>query len=218
MVKKTKATAAQRVEVEPIFGDFGELEHVCYLLHEQAKVADAPAGAPVHENGPIRLLRQRMRYQWDGQAREIEAEHPGLFDRTYLAGIYRETDAILERITLDPGALPGCLERLELMLHKLFILPLRDSEEVQRELQRAKVEHAAEALSAGGKKAADARHDKPGGARDKKRTAWELFLTGEYGPKKDPAAEKIAPIVGKSFSVTRRYLQGSAPADLETEA
>jgi len=218
MAKKTKATAAQRIEVEPIFGDFGELEHVCNLLHEQATVADAPADHPVHENGPIRLLRQRMCKQWDGQAREIEAEHPGLFDRTYLAGIYRETDAMLERITLDPGALPGCLERLELMLHKLFILPLRDFEGVQKEVQRAKAKHAAEALSAGGKKAADALHDKPGGARDKKRTAWELFLTGDYGTKKDPAAEKIAPIVGKSFFVTRRYLQGDAPADVKAKA
>jgi hypothetical protein len=124
MVKKTRATAAQRVEVEPIFGDFGDLERVCNLLHEQAKVADAPADHPVHENGPIGLLRQRMHKQWDGQACEIEAEHPGLFDRTYLAGIYRETDAILERITLDPGALPDSLARLELLLHKLFILPL----------------------------------------------------------------------------------------------
>jgi len=74
---------------------------------------------------------------------------------------------------------------------------------------------ARSALSAGGKKAANARHDAPGGARDKKRTAWELFLTGDHGKTKAAAAEEIAPIVGKSYSVTRRYLQGKPPAKLK---
>jgi hypothetical protein len=77
---------------------------------------------------------------------------------------------------------------------------------------------ARSAASAGGKMAADVRHDAPGGARDKKRTAWELFLTGDYGTKKEHAAEKIAPIISKSFGVTRRYLQGDAPADLKAKA
>lgn len=137
MTKKSKPAAAQPIEVWPIFGDFFELEHVCELLNEQAKVADAPAGHPVHENGPVRLLLQRVRKQWDRQASEIEAEHPGLFDRTYLAPIYREADTLLALIEGHPAALPNNLARLELLLHKLYILPLRDFEEVQRELQRA---------------------------------------------------------------------------------
>jgi hypothetical protein len=137
MTEKSKPAAARRIEVEPIFGDFAELEHVCDLLREQAKVADAPAGHPVHENGPVRLLRERIGCQWRGQANEIEAEHPGLFDRTYLAPIYREADALLALIAGHPAALPGNLARLELLMHKLYILPLRDFEEVQRELKRA---------------------------------------------------------------------------------
>lgn len=137
MTEKSKPAAAQPIEVWPIFGDFFELEHVCELLHEQAKVADAPAGHPVHENGPVRLLRQRLSKQWDRQASEIEAERPGLFDHTYLAPIYREADTLLALIEWHPAALPNNLSRLELLLHKLYILPLRDFEEAQRELQRA---------------------------------------------------------------------------------
>ena len=137
MTNELKAATAQQIKVQPIFSDFFELEHVCELLNEQAKVADAPAGHPVHENGPVRLLRQRVRKQWDRQASEIEAEHPGLFDRTYLAPIYREADTLLALIEGHPAALPNNLARLELLLHKLYILPLRDFEEAQRELQRA---------------------------------------------------------------------------------
>lgn len=140
MKKKPKVIARQRIEVEPIFGDFFELEHICGLLREQAKVADAPAGHPVHENGPVGYLRKRVQQQWRAQAREIEAEHPGLFPRTYLDSIYVETDAMLERVERAPSNLPRDMPRLELLLHKLYILPLRNFEEVQQELRRAKAE------------------------------------------------------------------------------
>ena len=163
MTKKLKPAAAQRIEVEPIFGEFVELEHVCELLHEQAKVADAPAGHPVHENGPVRLLRQRVRKQWDGQANEIEAERPGLFDRTYLASIYREADALLALIDGHPAALPDNLARLELLMHKLYILPLRDFDEVQRELKRA-AKAVEDARQEGAKSEKDAQSAKARGA------------------------------------------------------
>jgi len=133
MTNELKAAAAHP---KLIFGDFYELERVCDLLHEQAKVADAPADHPVHKNGPVRLLRQRVRKQWDWQADDIDAEHPGLFDRTYLAPIYREADALLALIEGHPAALPDNLARLELLMHKLYILSLHDFDELQRELER----------------------------------------------------------------------------------
>lgn len=199
MTKKSKPAAAQRIEVEPIFGDFAELEHVCELLREQAKVTDAPEGHSVHENGPVRLLHQRMRKQWDGQANEIEAERPGLFDRTYLATIYREADALLVLIEGHPAALPDNLPRLELLMHKLFILPLRDFDEVQRELKRAKSQQSAAA--------AKASH---AGRSDMEAKAKELFLKpAALWESLNAAAAAIVPDI-LTMTVSRPLAKGNA--------
>jgi hypothetical protein len=217
MTEKSKPAAAQRIEVEPIFGEFVELEHVCYLLHEQAKVADAPAGHPVHENGPVRLLRQRVRKQWDGQANEIEAERPGLFDRTYLAGIYREADALLALIDGHPAALPDNLARLELLMHKLYILPLRDFDEVQRELKRAAkavedarqegVKSEKDAQSTKASRAAKASHS---GRTTQQQQAVKLFLEApSQFTSLSAAAQSIVPEILK-MTVSRPVAKTNA--------
>lgn len=145
-MKKKQKGRQQRIEIEPIFGDFFELESFCERLHDESKVANVPTDDPGYQKSdPLTWLRKRLDHQWSAQAREIEAEYPGLFPRTYLASIYDEADEMLERIERYPSVLPVDLPRLELLLHKLYILPLRNQEEVQQELGRAKSEQTAAA-------------------------------------------------------------------------
>lgn len=189
--------ALGNTETDSVFGDFVDLEHVCELLHEQAKVSDCPVDHPVHKNGPVRLLRQRMHMQWSAQAREIEAQHPGLFPRTYLAEIYDESDEILERIERYPGALPADLPRLELLLHKLYILSLLTHEDVQR----AKAQQASAA--------AKASHD---GRTKMRNEAYRCFLAAADGAwgSISAAATAIAPVILEMKGVSRPLAQSNA--------
>lgn len=175
--------ALDRVAVEPIFGDFAELEHVCNLMREQAEVAGVLAGHPGHENGPVQVLRKRMHKQWDGQACEIEARHPGLFVRTYLASTYAETDEVLERIERFPSVLPGELPRLEVLMHKLYIFSLLTPEDIQKEVQQRKSQQTSEA--------AKVSHD---GRTKMREEAHKLFLAAPNPWESiSAAASEIAP-------------------------
>lgn len=54
-------------------------------------------------------------------------------------------------------------------------------------------------------KAADAKHDKPGGARDKKRQLLDIWATGKY-TSRDRCAEEECGALGMSFAAARKAL------------
>lgn len=55
-------------------------------------------------------------------------------------------------------------------------------------------------------KAADAKHDKPGGSRDKRKKIIDAWQSGKY-TSKDTCAEQEAAAIGMSFSVARKALR-----------
>lgn len=58
------------------------------------------------------------------------------------------------------------------------------------------------------RKAADARHDQPGGSRDKQRQILESWASGKYSSK-DVCAEQECGALGMSFSAARRALKNA---------
>lgn len=58
------------------------------------------------------------------------------------------------------------------------------------------------------RKAADARHDQPGGSRDKQRRILESWMSGKYSSK-DVCAEEECGALGMSFSAARRALKNA---------
>lgn len=58
------------------------------------------------------------------------------------------------------------------------------------------------------KAAADARHSKPGGAREKQANIRELWATGKYS-NRDRCAEEEYLALGMSFSTARKALRGT---------
>lgn len=64
------------------------------------------------------------------------------------------------------------------------------------------------ALSVGGKNAADARHDKPGGSRDKANEMQKRWASGKYSTR-DICAEQECASLNISFSAARRALKNT---------
>ena len=67
----------------------------------------------------------------------------------------------------------------------------------------------AESASALGKKAADARHDKPGGSRSMRAAIRETWASGKYSSR-DICAEEECGALGVSFSAARKALRNTA--------
>lgn len=59
------------------------------------------------------------------------------------------------------------------------------------------------------KAAADARHSRPGGSREKQRQIRELWASGKYSSR-DLCAEEEYAALGMSFSAARRALRGTS--------
>ena len=64
------------------------------------------------------------------------------------------------------------------------------------------------ALSEGGARAANTRHDKPGGSRDRKQQMKDLWASGNYSTR-DICAEEECAALGMSFSAARRALRNT---------
>ena len=72
-----------------------------------------------------------------------------------------------------------------------------------------KVESLLTQSSDRGKAAADARHDRPGGSRDKRQAMLDIWASGKYTVRNICAEEECAG-VGLSFSKARKHLIGTA--------
>lgn len=102
------------------FGDIGELESVVYLLEECADGELSPgclddiAGAGSH-------LVSRLNIQAAETARLLEAKRPGLYERTWIAGVFGVLFNELYDVVEKPHRLPSCLPSLVLNMHKVFI-------------------------------------------------------------------------------------------------
>lgn len=102
------------------FGDIGELEHVCYLLEEEAKVAARLSPAECMTGEGSHLSKQLVRQARESRA-VIEREHPGLYDRTWIAELFERLYRRLDEVTEFPSRLAGELRDIELDLHKVMI-------------------------------------------------------------------------------------------------
>jgi len=62
------------------------------------------------------------------------------------------------------------------------------------------------------RKAANARHDRPGGSRDKRRKIQEIWATGKY-TSRDRCAEEECAALDMSFSAARKALRNTPDPD-----
>ncbi|MDP3761531.1 MAG: hypothetical protein Q8R01_13545 [Ramlibacter sp.] len=82
----------------------------------------------------------------------------------------------------------------------------------QREGVRTMVRDRMGRASRSGKTAAEARHSKPGGSRDKARRIQAIWATGKYS-NRDLCAEEECGALGMSFSAARKALRGTPNHD-----
>jgi hypothetical protein len=188
------------------FRDMGELEHVCYLFETAASegwgdVSDIAGGKS--------YLAERLDAQ-DRRSHEIlEAERPGLYEKTWMAHLMQQLFNTLYRLRKQPSLLPSELPGLLLNFHKVLIAAHEIYDPVHRAGLIAKATD--DAISERARKAVNVRHEAPGGARDLRLEAWKLFGSGDYGTKKDNAAEPISKKLGVAYSTARKYLRGNPP-------
>ena len=102
------------------FGDIGELEHVCSMLEE---CADGPLdpGCLDYITGEKSTLVDRLNTQAKETERLVESKRPGLYQRTWIAGVFRSLFCLLDEVTEEPSLLPLVLSDFALNLHKVFI-------------------------------------------------------------------------------------------------
>jgi len=187
------------------FREMGELEHVCDLFESAAK-EDAGIADIAGENSYLikRLVAQ------DIHSRDLlESERPGLYQKTWMAELITCLYARLDKIVEKPYLLQDDLPDLLLDFHKVMIAAHEIYDPVRRNGLIAKA--TTDAISERARKAVNVRHEAPGGARDLRLEAWRLFGSGDYGTKKDDAAEPISKKLGVAYSTARKYLRGNPP-------
>ena len=102
------------------FGDIGELEHVCSMLEEYA---DSPLdqGCLDYITGEKSFLIGRLNIQAKETERLVELKRLGLYQRTWIAGLFHDLFCLLDEVTEDPGLLPFVLSDFALGFHKVLI-------------------------------------------------------------------------------------------------
>lgn len=191
------------------FGDPFEIDHVMEILTDWCE-AYPDANEPVdYKIGEKSLLIERLNLQAREMERALEREKPGLYRRTWYADLFGEMFVRLYELAEYPGNLKAELPWLKECMFKTLIA----AHEVFDPVHRSKLiaEATTEAISARARKAVNARHAAPGGARDLRAEAWRLFGSGDYGNKKDDAAEPISKKLGVAYSTARKYLRGNPP-------
>lgn len=103
------------------FGDIAELEHVCYLLEEAVKAVHIDAQHAVEMVGKNSQLTKRLKNQDDRSRAILERERPGLYQRTWMAHLFRDLYELLDELAKKPLRMPEELPRLLLDLHKVLI-------------------------------------------------------------------------------------------------
>lgn len=197
------------------FVDFGELEHLCHLMEQSA----AEIGEDTEENYDIirwfyknSTLIKRISIQHVESEKIIENECPGLYKRTWIA---QEIDALLKFIDTifdNPDIFPEKLSTLLLYLHKILIAAheIYNPRHRAAMIEKIKISTISKASKAASDKAINARYDAPGGSREKKKKAIEMYSSGKYGKIKDEAAYQIAKILCLSHGTVVRYLNNIA--------
>ena len=104
------------------FGDLTELDHVIYLLDELADIADSKEAVELAKTGPIPVIIDSINRQIEWQRSCSEIDHPGAFDRSYLAEEYAKTLNLLTEIQYYPDGLPARRGEMVLSLHRVMIL------------------------------------------------------------------------------------------------
>lgn len=100
------------------FGDIGELERVCDLF-ETAKAEEWTSLGDLL--GANSYLVKKLGVQDVESARILEIERPGLYQRTWMAGLFRSLYVKLDELTEKPYLLPGELPGLLIDFHKVLI-------------------------------------------------------------------------------------------------
>lgn len=101
-----------------VFGDIGELEHVCYLLELADEEKRTDLSDLIGENS---YLIKRLNEQDRLSAEILERERPGLYPKTWIAHLFSRLYVLLDEITEKPQLLPAALPRLLVDLHKAMI-------------------------------------------------------------------------------------------------
>jgi len=191
------------------FSDLVEIDHVMDVLTAWCE-AYPDANDPVdYKIGEKSRLIERLNLQDREMERAVEREKPGLYRRTWYPGFFDEMVARLYELAEDPSNLKAELPWLKECMYKTLIV----AHEIFDPVHRAKLiaEATTEAISERARKAVNARHAAPGGARDMRLEAWKLSGSGTYGNTKDDAAEPISKKLGVAYSTARKYLRGKPP-------
>lgn len=106
------------------FGDVGELEHVIELLRGHAEFlreSTLPRDHWAVRDNPFAFLRRQIERQYHATRTALEAERPGLFDRTYIAELLGRLSFSLNEYERNPYSMLPALHDLELDLHKALL-------------------------------------------------------------------------------------------------
>lgn len=200
---------APRWESFSAFGDLFEIDHVMEMLTDWCEAYPQSQESVDYKIGEKSLLIERLNMQARAMERVLECERPGLYQRTWCAGLFGEMFVRLDELAEYPGNLKAELPWLKECMLKALIAAHEVFDPVHRADLIAKA--TTQAISERARKAVNARHTAPGGASDLRQEAWKLFDSGSYGTKKDDAAEPISKKLGVAYSTARKYLRGNSP-------
>ena len=103
------------------FRELFELEHVCEILRENAAVPPECRESPVYLTGDKSPLIEALSRQARYSEKVIETVRSGLYQRTWIAEVFRRLWYRLDAITEFPERLADELHDIELDLHKILI-------------------------------------------------------------------------------------------------
>ena len=103
------------------FRELFELEQVCEILRENAAVPPECRESPVYLTGDKSPLIEALSRQARYSEKVIETVRSGLYQRTWIAEVFRRLWYRLDAITEFPERLADELHDIELDLHKILI-------------------------------------------------------------------------------------------------
>lgn len=122
----------RKATVDRAFGDLMELDHVCEIIRESEEdlyIESISLSEWKELFCPrYRYIVSRLERQEESHSNIVDQRKPGLWIKTYIHFYFIETYDLFEKIEDDPSVLPIVIDRLELLLHKLYICGMAESE------------------------------------------------------------------------------------------
>ncbi len=103
------------------FGDYAELQHVCGILDEYLEEGADQPGMLDGFAGENSTLIDRLNRQYSATKKVCDDRRIGLFERTWMADVFRDLFCLLDTVVNQPALLSLHQGALLLGLHKVLI-------------------------------------------------------------------------------------------------